>query len=228
MSLASARLAVRGVTARRVWRYVRRSAVVTVLGLLIANLAIAGLSLVLQAVAEEPGIAADGVDNLRRVDDRVLRGDAPSEIGYRALARQGVTTVVDLRAERDLDIPGELLAELGVDRVALPIRDGQTPTADQVRAFLDVVDGADGLVYVHCGAGVGRTGAMVAAYVVATGEQSRLAALRSNLAVGPPSVEQIFYATFLRIDGFDQPPAAITSVSRVLDAPRRLWSRYGF
>lgn len=208
-------------------RFLRRSAVATALGLVIVNMAIVGLSLGLQALAREPGISADGVDNLRVVDARVLRGDAPSETGYRELARQGVTTVVDLRAEHNLDVPVGLLDGLGVDLVALPIRDGQTPTADQVRAFLDVVASSDGLVYLHCGAGVGRTGAMAAAYVVATGQQSRLTALQDNLAIGPPSVEQIFYATFVQIDRFDQPPALITSVSRVLDAPRRLWSRYG-
>ena len=197
------------------------------LGLIIVNVGIAGLSLGLQALADEPGISADGVDNLRVVDAHVLRGDAPSETGYRELTRQGVTTVVDLRAEHDLDVPVDLLDDLGVDLVALPIRDGQTPTADQVRTFLDVVEQADGLVYLHCGAGVGRTGAMAAAYVVATGQQSRLGALHDNLAVGPPSVEQIFYATSLQTGHFDQPPALITSMSRLLDAPRRLWSRYG-
>jgi hypothetical protein len=213
---------------RRVGRFVRRVVVTGALVLIIANVAIAGLSLVLQALADEPGISADGVEKLRVVDDRVLRGDAPSESGYRSLARQGVTTVVDLRAERDIDVPVELLDELGVERVALPVRDGQTPSAGQVRRFLDVVQHADGLVYVHCGAGVGRTGAMVAAYVVATGGQSRLEALHRNLTVGPPSVEQMFYAAFLQADGFEQPPAVVTSISRALDAPRRLWSRYGF
>jgi protein-tyrosine phosphatase len=227
MHLASARVTAHCAALRRVGPFLRRTVLVSVLGLIIANLGIAGLSLVLQAAAQDPGVVAEGVDNLRVVDDRVLRGDAPSEIGYRDLAQHGVTTVVDLRAERDLALPVELFDELGVDHVALPIRDGQTPTAGQVRRFLDVVDGAEGLVYVHCGAGVGRTGAMVAAYVVATGQQSRIGALHSNLAVGPPSVEQIYYAAFLQADGFDQPPAAIAAISRFLDAPRRMWSRYG-
>ncbi|WP_406215152.1 hypothetical protein [Streptomyces canus] len=44
-------------------------------------------------------------------------------------------------------------------------------------------------MFVHCGAGVGRTGTMAAAYLVKTGEQS--SAVRRNLAVGPPSIEQI-------------------------------------
>ena len=215
-------------TPRRVGRVVARSALGLVAALLLANLAILGTSLALQAAAADPAITAEGVHNLRVVDDRVLRGAAPSASGYRTLAGQGVATVIDLRAEEDLDVPVALLDELGVELVSLPIRDGQTPTEDQVRAVLDAVERADGLVYLHCGAGVGRTGAMAAAYLVATGQRSRAQVLRANLAVGPPTVEQLFYASFLHTDDFEQPPVFVTATSRFLDAPRRLWSRYGF
>ncbi len=214
-------------TCSRADRLLRRSAVVIAVFVLVVNAAIAGLSLVLRTAADEPDVFAGGVDNLRAVDDRLLRGGAPSAIGYRELARQGVTTVVDLRTERDVDVPIELLDQLGIDLVRLPIRDGQTPTDDQVRTFLDAVDHADGRVYVHCGAGVGRTGAMVAAYAVAMGRRSAHQALRDNLTIGPPSVEQIYYAAFVDTDRFAQPPALISTVSRFLDAPRRIWSRYG-
>src|SRR5690606_9583184 len=101
-------------------------------------------------------------------DARVWRGRAPDAPAYAALAEAGVTDVVDLRAERDLDVPEALLDELGVARHHLPIRDGQTPDHADVQAFLAIVEQADGLVYVHCGAGVGRTGSMAAAYLLAT------------------------------------------------------------
>jgi hypothetical protein len=75
-------------------------------------------------------------------------------------------------------------------------------------------------VFVHCGAGVGRTGAMVASYLVATGQATALQALARNLAVGPPSLEQVWW-TGTRDLGH-RPPAVIVGVSRFLDAPRRL------
>jgi hypothetical protein len=46
-------------------------------------------------------------------------------------------------------------------------------------------------------------------------------ALRSNLSVGPPSLEQI---AFVADDG-ERPDMVITALSRILDGPRRLWSR---
>lgn len=148
----------------------------------------------------------------------------PSPAGYRALAGMGITTVVDLRAEdmsaRELAEPGEA----GLNVVRLPIRDGQTPSPKQVQRFLDVVSTASGPVFVHCGAGVGRTGAMVAAYVVNTGEESPSQAVRNNLAVGPPSIEQIYYGLNLTPAKAEQPPLPVLVVSRLVDAPRRIMS----
>ena len=172
-----------------------------------------------------PAAAADarGIDNLHVVDARVLRGAAPSAQGLRDLAAQGVTTVVDLRAEADLDDRGELLAELGMERFHLPIRDGQLPTADQAQDLLRIVEEAEGKVFLHCGAGVGRTGALTAWYLNTTGQTDGTAALRHNLSVGPPSLEQIAFSVQTASGSYDRPGLGVTVLSRVLDGPRRIW-----
>ncbi|HJV08816.1 MAG TPA: dual specificity protein phosphatase family protein [Acidimicrobiales bacterium] len=168
-----------------------------------------------------------GVDNLRSVDDHLWRGAAPTTAGYRNLAQAGVTTVVDLRAEDGLEADTRTVEALGMKLVRIPMRDGQVPSAGEVEAFLAATQESDGRVFVHCGAGVGRTGAMVGAYQVHQGELSGAAALRRNLAVGPPSLEQIAFVAKMG-DGLPEKPGTVlTAVSRVLDAPRRLWSRYG-
>ncbi|MFG3259437.1 dual specificity protein phosphatase family protein [Streptomyces sp. NPDC048172] len=168
------------------------------------------------------GETVAGIRHFQRVDGTLWRGSAPGPSGYRALAARGVATVVDLRAEdltpRQLAGPGEA----GMRTVRIPVRDGQTPDEAQSEAFLRVVRESDGPVFVHCGAGVGRTGSMAAAYLVRTGQaDGRQAALRM-LAVGPPSVEQVYYALRLSRDDSDQPPALVEWTSRVLDAPRRI------
>jgi protein-tyrosine phosphatase len=167
-----------------------------------------------------------GVHNFQPVDTegRLWRGAAPSPAGYRTLAGMGITTVVDLRAE-NLS-PGQLAGpeKAGLDVVRLPIRDGQTPKPAQVQRFLDIVARSSGPVFVHCGAGVGRTGTMAAAYLVQTGEQSSASAVRRNLAVGPPSIEQIYYGLNLGPHKAEQPPLSVVAVSRLVDAPRRMAS----
>jgi protein tyrosine phosphatase (PTP) superfamily phosphohydrolase (DUF442 family) len=166
------------------------------------------------------------IRNFEAVDGTLWRGGAPGADDYRALASAGVTTVVDLRAEHDLRIPDELLAELGITRVSIPIRDGQTPTTAQVARFLDAVDASEGSVYLHCGAGVGRTGTMAAAYTVSRGGNG-WDAMRANLAVGPPSLEQLAFAVSLDVgEPASRPNPALVAVSRTLDAPRRIWKAF--
>jgi protein-tyrosine phosphatase len=165
----------------------------------------------------------EGISNLRIVDDMVWGGSHPSEEGYRALAAAGVTTVVDLRAEDDAHEHDALITSLGMTVVHLPTRDGQPPGADEVAAFLSIVAASPGTVFLHCGAGVGRTGSMASAYLVETGQVSPRGALGISLAVGPPSLEQLVYIRSLSTG--DRPGKAIVAISRVLDAPRRIWSQ---
>ena len=109
--------------------------------------------------------------------------------------------------------------------VRIPIRDGQIPTPDEVGRFLAAVGSTDGQVFVHCGAGVGRTGSDGRPPTWSPWA-SRPAALSRNLAVGPPSLEQIaFVAGIDAGEASTEHSRALVALSRLLDAPRRLWAR---
>lgn len=207
-------------------KVILKGAAVLVVFVALGNLTILAASMWAQRTTSTLSVASlRGIENLQAVDARVWRGGAPSPEGYRSLARSGVTTVIDLRAEEGIEAEQSHVRHLGMDLVRIPIRDGQTPKAEQVEAMLKAVREAPGLVFIHCGAGVGRTGTMVGAYLVAQGEANSRGALRRNLAVGPPSLEQVAFVANLSAGSLERPNALLTATSRVLDAPRRIWSR---
>jgi len=192
--------------------------------LVVGNLAILGASFWARGTtASVPVEQVSGISNFTAVDDHMWRGGAPSADGYRNLAAAGVTTVVDLRAEDGLEADGQMVADLGMRLVSIPIRDGQAPSAAKVEEFLAATRDPGGTVFVHCGAGVGRTGAMVGAYLVEA-HVGGTTAVRRNLAVGPPSLEQLAFVVGLEEGDVDRPNPLLTAVSRVLDAPRRIWT----
>lgn len=117
----------------------------------------------LTATAEP--LAAAGIPNFHRVNDRLYRGGQPTDQGWTSLAKLGVRTVIDLRQVSEHSTTGEARAveAAGMRYFNLPMDGFETPRPDQLAKALDLIDSGD-TVFVHCKQGRDRTGTIVAVY----------------------------------------------------------------
>lgn len=74
-----------------------------------------------------------------------------------------VTTIIRLN-DAEYDKSG--FTDAGFQHHDLIFPDGFPPTSTIAREFIEIVDAAEGAVAVHCYAGIGRTGTLIAAYLV--------------------------------------------------------------
>jgi atypical dual specificity phosphatase len=105
------------------------------------------------------------------------------------LKRHGITALVTL-TEEPLNL--DAIRGSGLAYLHLPIEDFTAPSIEQIEEFLDFVerqlDTPEAAVAVHCLAGRGRTGTMLACYLVATGLESETA-IRTVRRLRPGSIE---------------------------------------
>jgi len=107
----------------------------------------------------------------------VLAGEHPGKEGEDELlerlqlfAQMGITHFIDLTAPSDSLKPYQPLG--GAVRINHPITDFGVPSVAQMQGILKSIDEAlqqGGKVYVHCRAGIGRTGTVAATWLVSQG-----------------------------------------------------------
>ncbi|MBI2305254.1 MAG: tyrosine-protein phosphatase [Chloroflexi bacterium] len=92
----------------------------------------------------------------------VYRSGQPTEANYQWLLNHGFKSIVNLRRETS-DTTDSIL-NLGFSNYLwLNIQDETSPSAEQSKRFLDfIIDSRNWPVLIHCKAGTGRTGTMVA------------------------------------------------------------------
>ena len=139
-----------------------------------------------------PGVLAGMPMPFIHPDRRLAGGDALSafEDELAALHAAGVRAVVSL-----LNIPSDapVYESAGFAFLCLPVADGGAPTLEQADEFVRFVTGqraAQRPVAVHCEAGLGRTGTLLATYLIAQGD-SAAAAIKRVRAV--ETLQQIHF-----------------------------------
>jgi atypical dual specificity phosphatase len=148
---------------------------------------------------------------------RVGASRHPRRRDLREAHRRGVRRLVNLSKREGTH--AALLTELGLEEVRIPVQDLRPPTPEQLEAGVAAIREAiarGDRVLVHCDAGLGRTGTLIACYLVTTGldAPSAIAAVRAKR---PGSVET--YAQEAAVEAFAaalRPPA---SLSPVLSSP---------
>ncbi len=131
----------------------------------------------------------DGVYGFSWVIDGALAGmPVPSEDDLAWVAGQGVGLVITL-TESPLD--PTLLADLGLEGLHLPVEDLTPPTITQANRAVAAITAhldAGQAVAIHCTAGLGRTGTMLAMWFVHSGMRAEQA-ISHVRALRPGSIE---------------------------------------
>jgi hypothetical protein len=128
-----------------------------------------------------------------QVSATVSRGQRPDAAKLADLAARGYRATVNLCAEIDGgDAPAIVAAGLGAVLTTrhFPVIDMESPTIEQLTEILDLLSGAiTELTYVHCEAGKGRTGVVIACYRMAVMGWDAADALveAANFGCSPPA-----------------------------------------
>ncbi|HTU32493.1 MAG TPA: dual specificity protein phosphatase family protein [Candidatus Acidoferrum sp.] len=112
-------------------------------------------------------VRVPGVANFGEVTPTLFRGAQPTERGFENLSKMGVAIIVDLREGNQVQREQREVTALGMKFAAISWNCTE-PRDEYFAKFLTLLrDNPGKKVFVHCHAGVDRTGMMIASYRMA-------------------------------------------------------------
>jgi protein tyrosine/serine phosphatase len=104
------------------------------------------------------------IQNFGQMDERFYRGAQPNPEDYQSLKDLGITTIIDLRNDPTPYEKTEV-EKLGMKYVNIPMSGWKSPKDKDLETFLNLInDSSTGNFFVHCKAGIHRTGVAGAVY----------------------------------------------------------------
>lgn len=104
------------------------------------------------------------IDNFGQVDARIYRGAQPDKVGIAYLKSIGVNTVINLRDDvKDYEEP--TVESLGMVYINVPMSGWMYPREKDIQLLLRMLNDVKlGKIFIHCKAGIHRTGTVIAVY----------------------------------------------------------------
>ena len=131
------------------------------------------------------------------IPNRVSGMPKPEEKDLQALYDSGIRAIVSLLEDKR---SVEKYNENGFEKLWLPVPDQEAPTVEQVNelvAFIDKQAKNDNPVAIHCKGGRGRTGTLIASYLISKGASFDEAMEVIN-TYQPNAIKKKFQLNFLK------------------------------
>jgi atypical dual specificity phosphatase len=149
------------------------------------------------------GIFTRAPPNFSWFMENVAASGIPSRRRHmRRLKKEGVTAVLTL-TERPL--PRELYDGEGIKMLHIPLRNHEPPPPEillKAVRYLDELLESGEKVLVHCIAGLGRTGTVLAGYLIYKSGMGYLEAVETVRRLRPGSIEDVQVEALMRFESF--------------------------
>jgi len=173
------------------------------------------LALRLSILQAAPIPSLEGVGNFHQVNENIYRGAQPHGQGFRALAKMGIKTVIDLRGENS---EANAVQRAGLNYVRMHWNGYKAPDDAQIAAVLALLnDSSQWPVFVHCRRGADRTGTAIACYRITHDHWSNQQALDEAKTFGMSSLEVAMQHYILNFKGLTlQTPISASNAAPAL------------